>query len=123
MREGSIWTAMRFETTQNLRLSQQMKLAPRMIQSMEILQMPLLELQDLFFVGDTPRRYDEPELLAMRNFLSNKKKQSRLVDRMLQHLQTIVLEDARPYSHAVLHQKVRVACLYVCFTFVLFDSR
>ncbi len=37
---------MRFETTQNLRLSQQMKLAPRMIQSMEILQMPLAALQE-----------------------------------------------------------------------------
>ena len=37
---------MRFETNQQLRMSQQMKLAPRMIQSMEILQMPMLALQD-----------------------------------------------------------------------------
>ena len=37
---------MRFETSQHLRLGQQMKLAPRMIQSMEILQMPLAELQE-----------------------------------------------------------------------------
>ena len=33
---------MRFETCQQMRLGQHMKLAPRMIQSMEILQMPLM---------------------------------------------------------------------------------
>lgn len=37
---------MRFDTSQHMRMSQQMKLAPRMIQSMEILQMPLTELQE-----------------------------------------------------------------------------
>jgi len=37
---------MRFDTSQQMRLSQQMKLAPRMIQSMEILQLPLLALQE-----------------------------------------------------------------------------
>lgn len=37
---------MRFDASQQLRLSQQMKLAPRMIQSMEILQMPLAELEE-----------------------------------------------------------------------------
>ena len=37
---------MRFETSQNMRLGQQMKLAPRVIQSMEILQMPLTELEE-----------------------------------------------------------------------------
>jgi len=37
---------MRFETSQSMKLGQQMKLAPRMIQSMEILQMPLTELQE-----------------------------------------------------------------------------
>ncbi|MCC6951994.1 MAG: RNA polymerase factor sigma-54 [Phycisphaerales bacterium] len=37
---------MRFETSQHMRLGQQMKLAPRMIQSMEILQMPLAELEE-----------------------------------------------------------------------------
>ncbi len=37
---------MRFETAQQMRLSQQMKLAPRMIQSMEILQLPALALQE-----------------------------------------------------------------------------
>lgn len=37
---------MRFETSQSMRLGQQMKLAPRVIQSMEILQMPLAELQE-----------------------------------------------------------------------------
>jgi len=37
---------MRFETSQSMKLGQQMKLAPRMIQSMEILQMPLAELQE-----------------------------------------------------------------------------
>lgn len=37
---------MRFETSQFLKLGQTMKLAPRMIQSMEILQMPLAELQE-----------------------------------------------------------------------------
>jgi len=38
-------TGMRFETGQSMRMGQQMKLAPRMIQSMEILQMPLAELE------------------------------------------------------------------------------
>ncbi|MBL8876946.1 MAG: hypothetical protein JNM86_14205, partial [Phycisphaerae bacterium] len=37
---------MRFETSQHLKMGQHMKLAPRMIQSMEILQMPLAELQE-----------------------------------------------------------------------------
>jgi RNA polymerase sigma-54 factor len=37
---------MRFDTSQQMRMSQQMKLAPRMIQSMEILQMPMLALQE-----------------------------------------------------------------------------
>ncbi len=37
---------MRFETSQSMKLGQHMKLAPRMIQSMEILQMPLAELQE-----------------------------------------------------------------------------
>lgn len=35
---------MRFQTSQQMKLGQSMKLAPRMIQSMEILQMPLAEL-------------------------------------------------------------------------------
>lgn len=37
---------MRFDTNQQMKLGQQMKLAPRMIQSMEILQMPLAELRE-----------------------------------------------------------------------------
>ena len=37
---------MRFDTSQHMRLGQHMKLAPRMIQSMEILQMPLMALQE-----------------------------------------------------------------------------
>ena len=37
---------MRFDTSQHMRMSQQMKLAPRMIQSMEILQLPLMALQE-----------------------------------------------------------------------------
>lgn len=37
---------MRFDTRQQMKLGQQMKLAPRVIQSMEILQMPLLELEE-----------------------------------------------------------------------------
>ncbi len=37
---------MRFETSQQMRMGQHMKLAPRMIQSMEILQMPMLALQE-----------------------------------------------------------------------------
>jgi RNA polymerase sigma-54 factor len=37
---------MRFDTSQHMKLGQQMKLAPRMIQSMEILQMPLNELEE-----------------------------------------------------------------------------
>ena len=39
-------TAMRFDTRQQMKLGQQMKLAPRMIQSMEILQLPLPLLQE-----------------------------------------------------------------------------
>ncbi|MEM7623957.1 MAG: hypothetical protein AAF235_12235, partial [Planctomycetota bacterium] len=37
---------MRFETSQHMKLGQHMKLAPRMIQSMEILAMPLTELEE-----------------------------------------------------------------------------
>ncbi|MCH7791008.1 MAG: RNA polymerase factor sigma-54 [Planctomycetes bacterium] len=37
---------MRFETSQHMKLGQQMKLSPRMIQSMEILQMPMAELEE-----------------------------------------------------------------------------
>src|SRR5437899_3287685 len=37
---------MRFDASQQMRLGQHMKLAPRMIQSMEILQMPLLQLEE-----------------------------------------------------------------------------
>ncbi|MBX3385220.1 MAG: RNA polymerase factor sigma-54 [Phycisphaeraceae bacterium] len=37
---------MRFDATQSMRLGQQMRLAPRMIQSMEILQMPILQLEE-----------------------------------------------------------------------------
>ena len=37
---------MRFDTSQHMRLGQQMKLGPRMIQSMEILQMPMMALQE-----------------------------------------------------------------------------
>ncbi|MCA9285263.1 MAG: RNA polymerase factor sigma-54 [Phycisphaerales bacterium] len=37
---------MRFDTSQQMRLGQQMRLAPRMIQSMEILQLSLLALQE-----------------------------------------------------------------------------
>src|SRR5438045_1304595 len=37
---------MRFDTSQHMKLGQQMKLAPRMIQSMEILQMSLAELDE-----------------------------------------------------------------------------
>ncbi|MFK7961133.1 MAG: RNA polymerase factor sigma-54 [Phycisphaerales bacterium] len=37
---------MRFDTSQQMRIGQQMKLAPRMIQSMEILQMPLVALEE-----------------------------------------------------------------------------
>ncbi len=37
---------MRFETSQQMKLGQHMKLAPRMIQSMEILQLPLMALQE-----------------------------------------------------------------------------
>ncbi|MCK4873973.1 MAG: RNA polymerase factor sigma-54 [Phycisphaerales bacterium] len=37
---------MRFETSQHMKLGQHMKLAPRMIQSMEILQLPMLALQE-----------------------------------------------------------------------------
>lgn len=37
---------MRFETSQKLKIGQSLRLAPRMIQSMEVLQMPLAQLQE-----------------------------------------------------------------------------
>ena len=37
---------MRFDTSMQVRLEQRMKLAPRMIQSMEILQLPLMALEE-----------------------------------------------------------------------------
>src|ERR1700756_1713191 len=39
-------TTMRLDLGQNLRLDQKMILAPRMIQSMEILQLPIMALQE-----------------------------------------------------------------------------
>ena len=44
--EGMDSRTMRFETSQHMKLGQQMKLAPRMIQSMEILQMSMMALQE-----------------------------------------------------------------------------
>ena len=38
--------SMRMDLSQNMRTEMRMKMAPRMIQSMEILQMPLLALQE-----------------------------------------------------------------------------
>lgn len=43
---GVLSYTMRFDQSQHMRLSQQMKLAPHMIQSMEILQMPLGQLEE-----------------------------------------------------------------------------
>src|ERR1051325_613762 len=37
---------MRLDTSQHMRMEQRMKLAPRMIQSMEILQLPLMALEE-----------------------------------------------------------------------------
>ncbi|MFW6066354.1 MAG: RNA polymerase sigma-54 factor, partial [Planctomycetota bacterium] len=37
---------MRLDTSQQLRLQQQMKLSPRIIQAMEILQLPMMSLQE-----------------------------------------------------------------------------
>lgn len=51
---------MHLNLSQQMKMSQQMKLAPRMIQSMEILQMPYLDLQD---------RIDQE--LAENEFLEN----------------------------------------------------
>ena len=43
---GLMMTSMRIDTGQHMRMGQQMKLAPRMIQSMEILQMAALALEE-----------------------------------------------------------------------------
>ncbi len=51
---------MHLNLSQQMKMSQQMKLAPRMIQSMEILQMPYLDLQE---------RIDQE--LAENEFLEN----------------------------------------------------
>lgn len=45
-RAGGATILMRFDASQQMRLGQHMKLAPRMIQSMEILQMPLMQLEE-----------------------------------------------------------------------------
>jgi RNA polymerase sigma-54 factor len=45
-RRRPVTSTMRFDTSQQMKLGQQMKLAPRMIQSMEILQLPMLALQE-----------------------------------------------------------------------------
>ena len=37
---------MRLDASQHMRMEQRMKLAPRMIQSMEILQLPLMALEE-----------------------------------------------------------------------------
>ncbi|MFM7151217.1 MAG: RNA polymerase sigma-54 factor, partial [Gemmataceae bacterium] len=53
--------AMRLDTSLNQRMSQEMRLAPRMIQSMEILQMPIMDLQERI-----QQELDENPVLELR---------------------------------------------------------
>ena len=53
---------MRFDTRQQMGLGQHMKLAPRMIQSMEILQLPLAALQERI---EQEQRIQQSELLPV----------------------------------------------------------
>ncbi len=63
---------MHLNVSQQMRMSQQMKLAPRMIQSMEILQLPLMALQERIdqelaenvCLEQVDRKSDEPQYAA-----------------------------------------------------------
>ena len=63
---------MHLNVSQQMRMSQQMKLAPRMIQSMEILQLPLMALQERIdqelaenvCLEQVDRKTDEPQYEA-----------------------------------------------------------
>ncbi len=79
---------MRFDTSQNMHLSQQMKLAPRMIQSMEILQMPMMALQeriDQELESNVALELGEPEgeSAAIRQELKDEAREDRLQEREL----------------------------------------
>ena len=59
--------AMRFEQSQGMKLGQSMKLSPRVIQSMEILQLPLTELEErIEHELEMARKRREEELAGAR---------------------------------------------------------
>lgn len=73
---------MRFDTSQNLRLSQQMKMSPRMIQSMEILQLaaPALEERiDAELQNNIALEIDEPE--GVSHEVADERRESQREDR------------------------------------------
>ena len=79
---------MRFDTSQQMNLSQQMKLAPRMIQSMEILQMPMMALQeriDQELESNVALELGEPEgeVAEINRELKEEAREERLQEREL----------------------------------------
>src|ERR1700744_1950805 len=64
---------MRLDASQHMRMEQRMKLAPRMIQSMEILQLPLMALEERIeqelqanpVLERSESDYDKPDLTAV----------------------------------------------------------
>ena len=61
--------ALRFDASQQLRTGQHLQLKPKMIQSMEILQLPLAALEERIETGETlgerfARAFGEPGALA-----------------------------------------------------------
>jgi len=81
---------MRFETSQHMKLGQQMKLAPRMIQSMEILQMPLAELeeridQELASNPTLELQENEPDADELRRMRDERAEEQRDAAREIEH--------------------------------------
>ena len=70
---------MRFDTSQHMKLGQHMKLAPRMIQSMEILQMPLQQLEERIAqeLESNATLENNPDILAMWKYLDNRQHKRR----------------------------------------------
>jgi RNA polymerase sigma-54 factor len=92
---------MRFDTSQHMRLSQTMRLAPRMIQSMEILQMPMLALQERIeqeLESNIALEQAEPDAeTAIDGEMAPAETESE-TDERLQRSELIVGEDSGPAS-------------------------
>jgi RNA polymerase sigma-54 factor len=92
---------MRFDTSQHMRMSQTMRLAPRMIQSMEILQMPMLALQERIeqeLESNIALEQVEPEAEAALDGEGATTETETEADDRLQRTELVVGEESGPAS-------------------------